>query len=294
MRLCGFLNIHKPKGVTSRAVVDQVGRRLRRIKLGHCGTLDPLASGVLVLAVGRAARIIEQIHELPKTYRSHFCLGATSATDDAEGPITSISTPHAPSLADVEAGLKRFVGVFAQIPPRLSAVKLAGTRAHELARKGLCVDLPARQVMVQRISLLTYAYPRLEIEVECGKGTYIRSLARDLGEALGCGGYVGELIRTRIGPFHLKDAIPWGASKEALLQNLCPLTQGLTHLPRLEALAEDFERLRHGRCVVAKQLDDTSAATTMGWLAHGLDDVVILVRIDARQRLLIPIKIIVY
>ena len=203
--LNGVLNLNKPGGLTSRAVVDMVVRPLRRTKVGHAGTLDPLATGVLVVCVGTATRLIEYVQRMPKTYRTTVRLGARSDTLDADGTVVAEESPRVPGEPEIRTALAAQVGTIAQIPPQYSALKVQGQRAYDMARAGHSVDLAPRQVLISRIDVLAYAWPRLDLEIDCGSGTYIRSIARDLGEALGCGGLVEVLTRTRIGPFTLDD-----------------------------------------------------------------------------------------
>src|SRR5690349_8551537 len=203
----GLLVLDKPLGVTSRAAVDRALRWFPRgTRLGHTGTLDPLATGVLVLCVGHATRLTEYVQAMGKAYTADVVLGARSATDDAEGPITPATVKRPPDRVAVNAGLAQFVGAVEQVPPAFSAAKVTGQRAYDLARRGGAVDLTPRTVRIDRIDVLEFDYPRLRLEVLCGKGTYIRSLARDLGDRLGCGAYLGGLRRTRVGPFTPADA----------------------------------------------------------------------------------------
>lgn len=207
----GVLNIDKPRGVTSRQVVDHVQRLVRPAKAGHAGTLDPLATGVLVVCVGGATRLIEYVQALPKRYRATFLLGRRSDTDDIEGHIVALENPPQPPLEQLQAALARFVGEIRQRPPDYSAVKIGGRRAYDLARKGERVHLRERPVRVDRIELLSYRYPEVQLEVDCGSGTYIRALGRDVAESLGTASVLSELTRTAIGPFRLQDARPLAA-----------------------------------------------------------------------------------
>ena len=234
--LVGVLNLNKPGGMTSRDVVDLVSRPLRRAKVGHAGTLDPLASGVLVVCVGAATRLIDRVQAMPKAYRAVIRLGATSDTLDADGQVTPHPDPDlpAPAEAAVRAALAAQVGTIQQVPPQFSALKVAGRRAYDLARAGEAAPLVARPVRVDQIELIAYEWPRLEIAVDCGSGTYIRSIARDVGEALGVGGLIDVLVRTRIGPFALDDALdPVGRPIEEILAHLHPPADALGDLPRL-------------------------------------------------------------
>ncbi len=248
--ICGLLNLNKPIGVTSRDVVDRISRPLRKIKVGHAGTLDPLASGVLVVCVGAATRLIEYVQRMPKTYRATIRLGATSDTLDADGQVVEMTDPPRPTEAQVRAALMTQVGTIEQMPPQFSALKVAGQRAYDLARSGQNVELAARPVEVYRIELLAYGWPRLEVEIDCGSGTYIRSIARDVGESLGCGGLIEVLTRTRIGRFCYEDAINFeGLTRESILSLLRPAAEAVGGLPRVEIGAEDLARIVRGQAI---------------------------------------------
>lgn len=234
---CGLLVLDKPIGVTSRAALDVVARPLKRlgVKSGHAGTLDPLASGVLVVAVGTATRLIEYVQRMTKTYRATIRLGATSDTLDADGQITEHGDPSVPTWDELREALAAQVGEIDQIPPDYSALKVGGARAYDLARTGQPLVLGARRVRIDRIDLIDYGWPRVEVEVVCGGGTYIRSIARDLGDRLACGGLIEVLTRTRIGPFALEDAIPAEPGRfaaEAIIGRLRPAIEAVPDLPR--------------------------------------------------------------
>lgn len=219
----GLLVIDKPTRITSRAAVDRAASWFpHHTRIGHTGTLDPLATGVLVLCVGVATRLTEYVQAMHKVYRAGVIFGATSDTDDADGVITETADARAPTRDDIERALATFIGTTSQVPPAFSAAKVAGRRAYALARKGKEVTLEARPVTIDRIDVLDYAYPRLDIVVGCGKGTYIRSLARDLGNLLGCGGYIASLRRVSIGAFTEKDAISLDETASAARARLLP------------------------------------------------------------------------
>lgn len=206
-RLDGILNLDKPAGISSARAVDAVKRLLPRgTKIGHAGTLDPFATGVLLLLIGKATKSCERLMDEPKQYEATIKLGATTATDDPESPEQP--TAHAAEVgpADVREVLPRFVGEILQRPPAFSALKVGGRRAYDLARKGAHVDLSPRPVRVDSIELLEFQWPLLRIRVDCGRGTYIRALARDVGAALNVGGYLTALRRTRIGRFDVSSA----------------------------------------------------------------------------------------
>ena len=244
----GFLAVDKPAGMTSRDAVDRAAAWLPRgTRLGHTGTLDPLATGVLVLAVGAGTRLAEYVQALRKTYVAGIRLGAGSDTDDAEGTVTPVEGCVAPDRSAIALALAGFVGAIEQVPPAFSAAHVDGQRAYDLARKGKEVELAPRKVHIERIELLRYEYPRLDIEVRCSKGTYIRSLARDLGERLGCGGYIESLRRTMVGPFDVTSAVGLDAERAESLGRLQPLETGLTGLPRIILAPADAMGFCQGR-----------------------------------------------
>lgn len=203
----GLLNVHKPSGITSFEVVRRVRQLSGERRVGHGGTLDPLATGVLPVALGQGTRVLEFLERTTKTYSGTIRLGITTDTDDAEGRVLAERSPEAVSLDALEKALLRFRGRIQQVPPRYSALKRAGTPAYKMARAGEEVILEPRTVDVLRLDLLAFESPLAVVEVECGRGTYIRALARDLGEALGCGAHLQALVRRRVGPFALEDAI---------------------------------------------------------------------------------------
>ena len=208
-----FVVVDKPLGWTSFDVVNKfrwlLCRRLgvKRLKVGHAGTLDPLATGVVVLCTGRYTKRIEEVQKLPKVYTATLKLGATTPSFDMESEEdATFSTEHI-TREKVEAVLKQYEGLIPQVPPIFSAVKVAGSRAYELARKGEGVELQAKEVRIDRIELLEYSLPFIQIKVECGKGTYIRALARDIGASLGCGAYLTALRRESVGAFRASEGI---------------------------------------------------------------------------------------
>jgi tRNA pseudouridine55 synthase len=246
----GLLVLDKPQGITSRDAVDWATRWFpRKTKIGHAGTLDPLATGVLVLAVGHATRLIEYVQDMPKIYRTRVTLGATSDTDDADGTI--VPNPDAKPLAEssIREALSKFVGEIDQVPPAYSAARISGQRAYDLARRGKEVSLEPRRVRIDRIQITSYEWPLIELEVHCGKGTYIRSIARDLGAALGVGGYVAALRRTRIGPFTVEDAVLLDANSEQVQKHLRPPAAAVSHLPMLRVTNDEARRLRQGQMI---------------------------------------------
>lgn len=258
----GFVNASKPVGPTSHDVVARVRRMLpRRTRVGHAGTLDPFASGVLVLCIGPATRLAEYVQRAPKRYRAVVRLGAVSSTGDRHGELARTAGAQPPSQAALATVLARFVGEIEQVPPAHSAVKVAGRRAYKLARRGEEFALAPRTVTVHGLDAIRYEWPELEIDVRCGSGTYIRALARDLGAALGVGGYCDALERTAVGAFVIEDAVAAGDVDFARdLQT--PLT-ALAGLPRVEASAQEVVALRYGQPIERDGLPaGTEAAVT--------------------------------
>ncbi len=224
----GFLVLDKPRGWTSRQAVDRVIALTGTRRVGHTGTLDPIATGVLVLCVGKATRLTRFTQEWDKEYRALFRLGVSSPTHDADGPISEISNPPVPTAAELNRCLNEFVGVIDQTPPAYSAVKIAGRRAYELARQGMVPHLRARRVVIHKLSVIRYEFPWLEIAVHCGPGTYIRAIARDLGAKLGCGAVMCSLVRLRVGPFDLQAALrPNELTSEIIALHLRSMREGL-------------------------------------------------------------------
>ncbi|NOY30442.1 MAG: tRNA pseudouridine(55) synthase TruB, partial [Planctomycetes bacterium] len=183
----GILNLNKPIGWTSRDAVNRVQRLVRPAKAGHAGTLDPLATGVLVVCIGPATRLISYVQAMPKVYQATFLLGRTSDSDDIETEVRELASPPQPSREEIESKLPDFLGEIQQRPPAYSALKVNGQRAYKLAREGLAVQLEPRPVEIYELRVTGYNYPELKINLRCGSGTYVRSLGRDLAEALGTG-----------------------------------------------------------------------------------------------------------
>lgn len=249
--ISGWLVVDKPAGVTSTSVVNKVRWAFDAKKAGHAGTLDPAATGVLAVALGEATKTVPYITDALKCYRFQMRLGAATTTDDAEGEGIETSALR-PSDDEIRAALIAFRGEIEQVPPQFSAVKVDGARAYDLAREGETMDLAARPLWVESLELI--ARPdadHAELEMVCGKGGYVRSIARDLGRALGCLGHVAWLRRTWSGPFDAEDGIGLEqidaeARTEALDAHLLPLETGLADLPELKATPEGAARLRNG------------------------------------------------
>ncbi|WP_372840219.1 tRNA pseudouridine(55) synthase TruB [Phaeovulum sp.] len=247
----GWLIVDKPAGITSTAVVGKVRWALDAKKAGHAGTLDPAATGVLAVALGEATKTVPYITDALKCYRFTMRFGVATSTDDAEGAEIASSAAR-PSDAEIAAALPAFRGEIQQVPPQYSAVKVDGERAYDLARAGETMELASRPLWVESLEVI--ARPdadTLELEMVCGKGGYVRAIARDLGEALGCFGHVLTLRRVWSGPFDAADGLSMEeierlARTPELEARLLPLELGLTDLPELKATAEGAVRLRNG------------------------------------------------
>lgn len=218
----GIFNIDKSPGMTSHDVVARVRRITHQRKAGHAGTLDPMATGVLPVVLGKATRLVEYLADADKAYRAVLMLGATSDTYDREGHITPAPDALMPDPEQVEEALERFRGEIEQLPPMHSAIKVGGKKLYELARAGIVVERQARHVTIKKLQLEVFDPPRLQIFVECSKGTYIRSLAHDLGDVLGTGAYLQDLTRTRHGPFSIEGAITLEGLEAAMTEDTSP------------------------------------------------------------------------
>lgn len=252
--LAGILNVDKPKGMTSHDVVDAVRQIAGIRQVGHAGTLDPLATGVLVICLGRATRIAEYLMNSRKRYRAEVRFGATTDTYDAEGEITGEFPVAQLDRAALESALTQFVGTISQQVPPYSAVKQQGQPLHRRVRRGEQVDPPVRRVEIYRAELLSWKPPVATIQVECGRGTYIRSLAHDWGRAMGAGAYLESLTRLASGTFTLEDAVPLDALREAAAAGcwehyLLPMDEGLLDMEALVVSAEQARALQHGQPV---------------------------------------------
>ena len=241
----GVLVVDKPAGPTSHDVVDHVRRVLGVRRVGHTGTLDPFATGVLPVCVGRATRLVRFLSDGSKTYRATVRLGFATTTDDATGQPLGPVRPAAIDAGRLARALERLTGALEQVPPVYSAKRIAGERAYTLARRGGAVAPRAVRVVVARLTLLSAGADRLELEVECSPGTYVRALARDLGQDLGVGGHLEQLRRTRSGPFGLDQAVPL-ASVDAK-NGWLDMSELLTEMPAVRVGSEGAAALAHGR-----------------------------------------------
>jgi tRNA pseudouridine55 synthase len=246
----GLLNIHKPAGLTSRDVVNRVERLVRPARAGHAGTLDPIATGVLVVCIGGATRLIERVQQMPKSYAATFELGITSPTEDIEGEVTPLEAAPIPSLEDLRAAARELTGEIDQRPPAFSALKVEGRRAYSLARAGAAVELKPRRISVHRFEIVDYHYPHVRTQIDCGSGTYIRSLGRDLAERVGTSAVMTELVRTAIGSFRLDDAVPLAAlSRASLGEHLLSAQAAVPDLPLVTLDETQLARVANGQFV---------------------------------------------
>ena len=248
--ISGWLVIDKPAGVTSTAVVAKVRWALDAKKAGHAGTLDPDATGVLAVALGEATKTVPHLTEALKAYDFTVIWGAETSTDDASGEVTARADSPAPSADQITAALGVFTGDIQQVPPAFSAVKVDGERAYDLARAGEALDLAARPLFVDSLRLIEAGPDQARLEMVCGKGGYVRSIARDLGRALGCLGHVGTLRRVWSGPFRVEDAVAFETvdrdRMDGLEQQLQPLESALAGMARLRATDQGALRIRNG------------------------------------------------
>jgi tRNA pseudouridine55 synthase len=214
----GIINFHKPVGITSAKAVYRIRSITRQRKSGHAGTLDPGASGVLVVCMGRATKLVERVMDMPKVYRATARLDVTSESHDSDRPLTPVAISRMPTRGETEAALRSFEGEIQQVPPRISAIKIGGRAAYKRNRAGEAVELAARPVRVYWLHVHAFDFPYLDFEMCSGRGTYVRAIIRDLGEKLGTGGCLTSLVRTRVGPFTLEDAWTFEALEGAALE----------------------------------------------------------------------------
>ena len=251
----GWLIIDKPYGMSSTAVVGQLKRVLHPSKIGHAGTLDPLATGVLPIALGKATRTIEFVMNGLKEYEFEVQWGFESSTDDAEGVFTFVSEKR-PTREEIQAVLKEFSGTIWQVPPAYSALKIDGKRAYDLARKGIAVELSARQIQLESLVLLNMeSAEKARFKVRCSKGTYVRSLGRDLGQKLGCGAYITALRRTVCEPFDLTQAVVLDCVKDVESVKMIPFEQALRAVPVVIVSASEADRLKKGQRLSVRKLE---------------------------------------
>ncbi len=250
----GILNINKTTDMTSHDVVASIRRLLKQKRVGHAGTLDPAASGVLPICIGKGTRVAEYLSESGKAYQAEIVFGVETDTYDSEGAIVRTASTADLTRAQIEQVLQHFTGQQMQLPPRYSAIKLQGQPAYKLARAGEDITFKPRPITIYRLEVIDWLAPRLTLAVECSKGTYIRSLAHDIGEQLGCGAYLAALVRTRSGPFSLAESITLEQLAGAVAEDngqraarfLYPLDIALQQYPSLRLDDVTVERVLHG------------------------------------------------
>jgi tRNA pseudouridine55 synthase len=243
----GFLNVNKPLGISSRQTVDQFKPFVFPEKIGHAGTLDPLATGVLVIAIGPATRLIPHLHEFPKTYVASFRLGCTNPSLDLETEVQTLADRPVPNQNQIEDALQKFIGEIPQKPPIYSAIKVDGKRVYDLARQGQSVEVSERTVVIHEIKLLSFNYPVLEIETKCSTGTYIRSLGSDIAKSLGSDAVMTKLCRTAIGPFQIENAIEANVENRQQIERLLQTPQlAVSDLTQVSLSQQLIERIRNG------------------------------------------------
>lgn len=294
----GILAVDKGKGVTSFQVVAHVRRLLRAPKVGHGGTLDPDATGVLPILIGEATKLTPFLAEHEKEYVAVVRLGITTDTQDLSGK--TIATAPVPRLTqdEISEACSRFVGTIMQVPSMFSALHRGGRRLYELAREGIEVPREPREVTVRSIALESVSLPSFTIRVTCGKGTYVRSLCADVGEALGCGAALESLVRTRVGPFSIESAIPWeeiraGLAAEILWERLLPMDLALGHWPAVTLGDLDAGAFLHGRSITLNaecEIRDAECSPFVRVYGHG-NRLLAVGRIIAAERRLKPERI---
>ncbi|ADB17475.1 tRNA pseudouridine synthase B [Pirellula staleyi DSM 6068] len=252
----GILIVNKPAGPTSRDVVNRVQRCVKPAKVGHAGTLDPLATGVLVIGIGAGTRLVEYVQQMPKTYVGQFRLGISSDTEDITGCCITHDESPVVSRDDLRRVLPRFLGKISQKPPAYSALKVEGERAYDLARRGETVELAPREIVIRRLELTRFDYPDFELVIDCESGTYVRSLGRDIASALETHAVMTDLIRTSIGSFSLERAITMDSiSRETITEHLLPLLAATEQLPQVLLTEESVRSLQQGKRIAAPPVD---------------------------------------
>ncbi len=288
----GVLNVDKPSGWTSHDVVAKIRRIIGQRRVGHAGTLDPMATGVLVVCLGKATRLVEYLADLRKAYRATVHLGVETDTWDAEGSVVAREDASYVTLEQIESVLGRFRGEIQQIPPMYSALKQEGRPLYRLARQGITVEREPRPVHVYRLDVVEWDPPRLSLDLVCSKGTYVRSLAHDLGQALESGAHLAELSRRAVGHFTLENAVPLDALIHAssVQPYLLSARAALKHLPGVQVDAEQANRLAHGQ-------DIALSAAPQAWdicCAYDADqELVAILRPDASGQRWRPAKVFV-
>lgn len=296
LKIDGWINFNKPIEMGSTDAVNIIRRTLNAQKAGHAGTLDPLATGVLPIALGEATKTIPHIQDTYKTYEFTVQWGAQTNTDDLEGEVVHISD-KTPSEEDVKSLLHNYIGDVEQTPPQFSAIKIDGKRAYNMARSGETVDIPPRLVYIEELKILSHNIELRQTSflMLCGKGTYVRAIARDLGQDLECYGHVIVLTRTQVGGFHIKDTISLDFLKEiedntATDSFLLPVETALDDIPALSVTQQEASQLRQGRALTFVSRSDSERLTVIGVNFATQEEVTALATFDGQALGLMTIK----
>jgi tRNA pseudouridine55 synthase len=290
--ISGLLLVDKPAGITSFDVVRRVKRALALKKVGHLGTLDPFATGLLPLALGEATKLAQFLLEETKTYLATVRLGVATDTQDVTGRVTAEST-HLPVPEEISRAAAGFMGQIEQVPPSYSAVHHEGQRLYKLARQGVTVTAAPRQVVIHRLDIIEMDLPRVTIRVECSKGTYIRTLAHDLGGALGCGAHLEALTRLAVGAFRLAEALPLEQVEkhpDEVPSRLIPLAQCLPRFQTVRVDSQEALRLSQGQALPWPE-PDPAAGETVRVVNDGSLVAVAAVRLQGTGRVLAPVRV---
>jgi tRNA pseudouridine55 synthase len=284
--------------MTSHDVVARVRKLLKQRRIGHAGTLDPAASGVLPLCIGQGTRVAEYLSESGKEYRARIVFGIETDTYDAEGSVTRLASPDALNLADITTALEQFKGPQMQMPPRYSAIKIQGQAAYKRARAGEELTMQARPIEIYRLEIAAWQKPELTLDVACSKGTYIRSLAYDLGRALVCGAHLAGLLRTRSGPFHLEESLTLEELATAIEHNelarhLQPADRVLEQYPALHLDTATEARVRHGNAFACEPTDITSSQRSLARVYGAAGDFIAIATWEAQFETWHPVKVFV-
>lgn len=293
-KIDGWINLHKPVGITSTQALAIVKRALGPQKAGHAGTLDPLASGILPLALGEATKTVPYVQDALKVYNFTVTWGEQRTTDDAEGPVMTSSDAR-PDRAAVQALLPALHGEVSQIPPQFSAIKIDGNRAYDLAREGETVEIKPRIVYIENLEIVEHTPEQTSFTCLCGKGTYVRSLARDMGLKLGCYGYISRLERASVGPFTLENAISLDIfqnpdDKPTPEQVLLPLQTALDDIPVLALREQEASRLKNGNALAFVSKPDLDRMTQSGIEWDGNHIVTALATYDKRAIAIVEVQ----
>lgn len=265
--LNGLILVDKGRGPTSHDVVNLVRRQLRIRRVGHLGTLDPPATGLLVMCLGQATRLVEFMGHFEKEYEAVVRLGMVTDTQDTTGKVLKEAPPVAPTGAQLEEIRRRFTGEIEQTPPMYSAVKVGGKRLYEIAREGRTVERAPRKVTIHSLDLIGVTMPRIRMRIRCSKGTYIRALCADIGDFLGCGGALDALRRLKVGPFRVEDASPIDhVTLDRVASLLRPMDAGLSNLPVALIRARSVGRVFTGAPILAADLESRETLAPSGWV----------------------------